>query len=86
MSFFLRKCLFKKMMEIALLCDRTLTISSWWSCYPTPSEGWGHRETLQKPISWTTPQGSDHRSKMEEVVPKMARRKLRCRAIQKEVS
>jgi len=47
----------------------------WWWCYPTPSEGWGRGGTLRRLKSRATPQGLDQRSKMEEVVPKMARRR-----------
>jgi len=46
----------------------------WW-CYPTPSEGWGREGTLLRSNSRAMPQGLDQRSKMEEVVPKMARRR-----------
>jgi len=46
----------------------------WW-CYPTPSEGWGRGGTPQKPNSRATPQGLGQRLKMEELVPKMARRR-----------
>jgi len=45
----------------------------WW-CYPTPSEGWGHREIPRRLNSSATLQGLDKRSEMEEVVPKMARK------------
>jgi len=41
--------------------------------YTTHSEGCG--ETPHKPNSWATPQGLGQRSKMEEVEPKMARRR-----------
>jgi len=39
---------------------------------PTRSEGWGHGRTPWRPNSWAMPQGLDQKSKMEEVVPKMA--------------
>jgi len=45
----------------------------WWWCYPIPSEGWGHGRIPRRPDSRATPQGLDQRSKMEEVVPTMAR-------------
>jgi len=41
---------------------------------PDLSEGWGHEGTPQRPNSRATPQGMEKRSKMEEVVLKMARR------------
>jgi len=44
----------------------------WWWCYPTPSEGWGRGETPRRLNSQVTPQDLDQRSKMEEVVLKMA--------------
>jgi len=47
----------------------------WWWCYPTLSEGWGRRGPPRRPNSRATPQGLEQRSKMEEVVPKMARRR-----------
>jgi len=51
------------------------TEETWWWCHPTPSEGWGRRGTPLRRNSWATPQGLDQKSKMEEVVPKMARRR-----------
>jgi len=42
----------------------------WWWCYPT-----GRGETPRRPNSRGTPQGMDQKSKMEEVVPKIARRR-----------
>jgi len=39
----------------------------WWWCYPTPSEGWKRGGTPWRPNSRATPQGLDHRSKMDEV-------------------
>jgi len=42
---------------------------------PTPSEGWGRGGTLRRLNSRATTQGLDQRFKMEEVVPKMARRR-----------
>jgi len=50
-------------------------LKTWWLYYPTPSEGWGRGETPRRPNSRATPQGLDQMSKMEEVVPKMARRR-----------
>jgi len=47
----------------------------WWWCYPTPSAEWECRGTPRKPNSRASPQGLDQRSKMDEVVPKMARRR-----------
>jgi len=47
----------------------------WWWCYPTPSEGWGRGGTPRRLNIRATPQGLDQRSKMEEVVPNMARRR-----------
>jgi len=44
----------------------------WWWCNPTPSERGG---TPRRPNSRARPQGLDLRLKMEEVVPKMARRR-----------
>jgi len=46
----------------------------WWWCYSIPSEGWWCGGTSRRPNSRATPQGLDQREKMEEVVPKMARR------------
>ena len=43
----------------------------WWRYYPTPSEGWGHGETPQRPNSQATPQGLDHRSRVEREEPKI---------------
>jgi len=40
---------------------------------PAPSEGWGRGETPRKPNSRAMPHGLDQRSKIEEVVLKMAR-------------
>jgi len=41
----------------------------------TASEGWSCGETPRRPNSRATPQGLDQRSKIEEVVPKMARQR-----------
>jgi len=41
---------------------------------PDPFRGMGAWRTPRRPNSRATPQGLDQRSKMEEVVPKMARR------------
>jgi len=41
-------------------------------CYPTPSEGWGHGGSPQRPIR-ATPQGLDQRSKMKDDVPERPR-------------
>jgi len=41
---------------------------------PLPRDG-GVKELPRRPNSRATPQGMDQRSKMEEVVPKMARRR-----------
>jgi len=46
------------------------------------SEGWGRGGTQRRPNSRATPQGLNQRSKMEEVVLKMARRRLGCGSIQ----
>ena len=46
------------------------SMSGWWY-YPTPSEGWGHGRTLQRPNIWATPQGLDRRSRIERVYPKI---------------
>jgi len=43
--------------------------------YWTPSEEWGHGGTPRRPDSQATPQGLDHRSKIEEVLLKIAHRK-----------
>jgi len=46
---------------------------NWWKwCYSTPSERCGHEGTPWRPNSRATPQGLGQRSKIEEVVPKMA--------------
>jgi len=42
---------------------------------PTPSEEWERGGTPWRPNSRATPHGLDKSSKMEEVVPKMARRR-----------
>jgi len=42
---------------------------------PDPFRGMGRGGTTRRPSSRATPQGLDQRSKMEEVVPKMARRR-----------
>jgi len=47
----------------------------WW-CYPIPSEGWGCGGTPRRPNSRAMPKGLDQSSKMEEVVPKVARRRV----------
>ena len=43
----------------------------WWWYYPTPSEGWRRGGTSRKPNSRTTPQGLDHRSRIEREQPKI---------------
>ena len=43
----------------------------WWWYYPTPSEGWGHGGTPRRPNSRATPQGLDHRSRIEREEPKI---------------
>ena len=43
----------------------------WWWYYPTPSEGWGQGGTLRRPNSRATPQGLDHRSRIEREEPKI---------------
>ena len=43
----------------------------WWWYYPTPSEGWGRRGTPRRPNSRATPQGLDHRSRIEREEPKI---------------
>jgi len=45
----------------------------WWWRYPTPSEVWDRGETPRKPNNRDTPQNRNQRSKIEDVVPKMAR-------------
>jgi len=42
---------------------------------PDPFEGWGRGGTPRRPSSRATPEGLNQRSKMEEVVPKMACRR-----------
>ena len=42
----------------------------WWY-YPTPSEGWGCGETPWRPNCRATPQGLDHRSRIEREEPKI---------------
>jgi len=49
----------------------------WWLCYPTPSEGWGRGGTPRRLNSRSTPQGLDQMPKVEEAVPKMARRRVK---------
>ena len=46
----------------------------WWY-YPTPSERWGRRRTPRRPSSRATPQGLDHRSRIEREEPKIDLRK-----------
>jgi len=46
----------------------------WWWCYPTPSED-GDMEELYGDQTVRQPEGLDQRSKMEEAVPKMERRR-----------
>ena len=43
----------------------------WWWYYPTPFEGWGRGGTLRRPNSRATPQGLDHRSRIEREEPKI---------------
>ena len=43
----------------------------WWWYYPTPSKGWGRGETPRRPNSRATPQGLDHRSRIEREEPKI---------------
>ena len=43
----------------------------WWWYYPTPSEGWGRGGTPRRPNSRATPQGLDHRSRIEREEPKI---------------
>ena len=43
----------------------------WWWNYPTPSEGWGRGGTPRRPNSRATPQGLDHRSRIEREEPKI---------------
>jgi len=44
-------------------------------CYTTVSEGWRREGTPTETTVWPRPQSLDQRSKMEAVVPKMARRR-----------
>ena len=44
---------------------RNLTRWWWWWYYPTPSEGWERGGTPRRPHSRATPQGLDHRSRIE---------------------
>ena len=39
--------------------------------YPTPSDGWGRGGTPRRPNSRATPQGLDHRSRIEREEPKI---------------
>ena len=43
----------------------------WWWYYPTPSERWGRGGTPRRPNSRATPQGLDHRSRIEREEPKI---------------
>ena len=43
----------------------------WWWYYPTPSEGWGRGGTPRRPNSRATPQGLDHRPRIEREEPKI---------------
>ena len=43
----------------------------WWWYYLTPSEGWGCGGTPQRPNNRATPQGLDHRSRIEREEPKI---------------
>ena len=48
---------------VALPKDRTGTVC--WRFYPTFSEGWGRVGTPRRPNCRATPQGLDHRSRIE---------------------
>ena len=48
-----------------------MSFATWWWYYPTPSEGWGRVGTPRRPNSRATPQGLDHRSRMEREEPKI---------------
>ena len=43
----------------------------WWWYYPTPSEGWGRGGIPRRPNSRATPQGLDHRLRIEREEPKI---------------
>ena len=43
----------------------------WWWYNPTPSEGWGRGGTPRRPNSRATPQGLDHRLRIEREEPKI---------------
>jgi len=47
----------------------------WWWCYLTTFEGWRRGGTPRRSNSWATPQDLDQRSKMKELMPKMACRR-----------
>jgi len=63
---------------------KTIFSSRWWWCYPASSEGCRCGETPRKRNSLATAQGLDQRSKMEEVVLKMAHG--RCETILKKMT
>jgi len=70
--FGLTKCRhFRESLRMRYPCN----LLRWRWCYPTPSEGWERGGTPRRPSSRATPQGLNQRSKMEEVVPMMARRR-----------
>jgi len=57
-----------------LVCHQYSDYALWW-CYPTPSEWCGCGGTPRRPNSRATPQDLDQRSKLEDVVPKLAHRR-----------
>jgi len=71
----------KNNLRIHLILSNTLLslfdliLSWWWWCYPTPPERWGRVGILQRPEQSGHAQVLDQKSKMKEVVPKMACRK-----------
>ena len=54
-----------------VLGDGVIKLWWWWWYYPTPSEGWGRGGTPRRPNSRATPQGLDHRSRIEREEPKI---------------
>jgi len=63
-------------LDIILVFDiRNKANSWWWWCYLTTFKGWRRGGTLRRPNSRATLQRLVQRSKMEAVVPKMARRR-----------
>ena len=72
--------IFQKVVTCLFCIEISIKILTWllqlgrpvpWWYYPTPSEGWGCGGTLRRPNSRATPQGLDHRSKIEREEPKI---------------